>query len=179
MKWCYSHMYSNSFISVWNLSVSHLCVSLMYPILLGDGMNAYVAYKVSTRVCNFCCQCKIQHSSFQQLLQQVLVFFVILILTPMYCPYFYHQTSLPMFRNKTFSVRRRFSDFLGLYEKMSVKQSLIGCIIPPPPEKSIMGGSLCLSCVLFQFCGFCRFMCLSSVCVPLCVFGGTDRNDQS
>uniref|UniRef100_A0A668AB31 Sorting nexin-2 n=1 Tax=Myripristis murdjan TaxID=586833 RepID=A0A668AB31_9TELE len=50
-----------------------------------------------------------------------------------------HETSLPMFRNKTFSVRRRFSDFLGLYEKMSVKSSLHGCVIPPPPEKSVMG----------------------------------------
>lgn len=37
-------------------------------------------------------------------------------------------------------MRRRFSDFLGLYEKLSVKQSLHGCIIPPPPEKSVVGG---------------------------------------
>ncbi|CAL1605032.1 unnamed protein product [Knipowitschia caucasica] len=44
-----------------------------------------------------------------------------------------------MFRSQTFSVRRRFSDFLGLYEKLSVKQCLQGCIIPPPPEKSVMG----------------------------------------
>uniref|UniRef100_A0A4W5NNK7 Sorting nexin-2 n=1 Tax=Hucho hucho TaxID=62062 RepID=A0A4W5NNK7_9TELE len=60
-------------------------------------MNAYIAYKVSTR------------------------------------------TTLPMFKNRTFSVWRRFSDFLGLYEKLSVKHSLNGCIIPPPPEKSIVG----------------------------------------
>uniref|UniRef100_A0A8K9VFQ4 Sorting nexin-2 n=1 Tax=Oncorhynchus mykiss TaxID=8022 RepID=A0A8K9VFQ4_ONCMY len=60
-------------------------------------MNAYMAYKVSTR------------------------------------------TTLPMFRNRTFSVWRRFSDFLGLYEKLSVKHSLNGCIIPPPPEKSVVG----------------------------------------
>uniref|UniRef100_A0A669D2Y0 Sorting nexin-2 n=1 Tax=Oreochromis niloticus TaxID=8128 RepID=A0A669D2Y0_ORENI len=76
-----------------NLSTN--CV--MFLSSLGDGMNAYVAYKVSTR------------------------------------------TSLPMFRSKVFSVRRRFSDFLGLYEKLSVKQSLHGCIIPPPPEKSVVG----------------------------------------
>uniref|UniRef100_A0A8C6TIB3 Sorting nexin 1 n=1 Tax=Neogobius melanostomus TaxID=47308 RepID=A0A8C6TIB3_9GOBI len=63
----------------------------------GDGMNAYMAYKVSTR------------------------------------------TSLAMFKSKTFFVRRRFSDFLGLYEKLSVKQSLHGCVIPPPPEKSVVG----------------------------------------
>ncbi|XP_069021782.1 sorting nexin-1-like isoform X2 [Embiotoca jacksoni] len=72
-------------------------VAVTNPEKIGDGMNAYVAYKVSTR------------------------------------------TSLPMFRNKAFSVRRRFSDFLGLYEKLSVKQSLHGCIIPPPPEKSVVG----------------------------------------
>lgn len=49
---------------------------------------------------------------------------------------------MPMFRSKAFSVRRRFSDFLGLFEKLSVKQSLQGCIVPPPPEKSVMGESL-------------------------------------
>nr|XP_061811207.1 sorting nexin-1-like [Nerophis lumbriciformis] len=72
-------------------------VAVTNPEKVGDGMNAYVAYKVSTR------------------------------------------TSLSLFRNKTFSVRRRFSDFLGLYEKLSVKQSLQGCIIPLPPEKSVVG----------------------------------------
>ncbi|KAK5874301.1 hypothetical protein PBY51_019260 [Eleginops maclovinus] len=72
-------------------------VAVTNPEKVGDGMGAYVAYKVSTR------------------------------------------TSLAMFRNKTFSVRRRFSDFLGLYEKLNVKQSLHGFIIPPPPEKSVVG----------------------------------------
>uniref|UniRef100_A0A7N8WJD7 Sorting nexin-2 n=1 Tax=Mastacembelus armatus TaxID=205130 RepID=A0A7N8WJD7_9TELE len=52
---------------------------------------------------------------------------------------FFYTTSLPMFKSKTFSVKRRFSDFLGLYEKLSVKQSLQGCILPPPPEKSVVG----------------------------------------
>ncbi|XP_044049340.1 sorting nexin-1-like [Siniperca chuatsi] len=72
-------------------------VAVTNPEKVGDGMNAYVAYKVSTR------------------------------------------TSLPMFRSKAFSTRRRYSDFLGLYEKLSGKQSLHGCIIPPPPEKSVVG----------------------------------------
>ncbi|XP_051919145.1 sorting nexin-1-like isoform X1 [Hippocampus zosterae] len=76
-------------------------VAVTNPEKVGDGMNAYVAYRVSTRVCS--------------------------------------STSLPMFKNRTFSVRRRFSDFLGLYEKLSVKQSLHGCIIPLPPEKSVVG----------------------------------------
>ncbi|KAM7015107.1 sorting nexin-1-like [Tautogolabrus adspersus] len=72
-------------------------VAVTNPEKVGDGMNAYMAYKVSTR------------------------------------------TSLAMFRSKVFSVRRRYSDFLGLYEKLSVKPSLHGCIIPPPPEKSVVG----------------------------------------
>ncbi|KAJ0001848.1 hypothetical protein NQD34_001644 [Periophthalmus magnuspinnatus] len=72
-------------------------ISVTSPEKVGDGMNAYVAYRVSTR------------------------------------------SSLAMFKSKAFYVRRRFSDFLGLYEKLSVKQSLQGCIIPPPPEKSVVG----------------------------------------
>ncbi|KAG8012307.1 Sorting nexin-1 [Nibea albiflora] len=77
-------------------------VSVKDPEKIGDvsvydGMNAYMAYKVTT------------------------------------------QTSLSMFRNKTFTVRRRFSDFLGLYEKLSEKHGPNGFIVPPPPEKSILG----------------------------------------
>lgn len=48
-------------------------------------------------------------------------------------------------------MRRRFSDFLGLYEKLSVKQSHQGCIIPPPPEKSVVGGCWVLTS-LICFC---------------------------
>uniref|UniRef100_A0A3P9LKV9 Sorting nexin 1b n=1 Tax=Oryzias latipes TaxID=8090 RepID=A0A3P9LKV9_ORYLA len=51
----------------------------------------------------------------------------------------YPTSSLPLFKSKAFSVRRRFSDFLGLYEKLSAKQTLHGCIVPPPPEKSVVG----------------------------------------
>ncbi|KAG7230876.1 hypothetical protein INR49_024903 [Caranx melampygus] len=72
-------------------------VSVKDPEKIGDGMNAYMAYKVTT------------------------------------------QTTLPMFRNKTFTVRRRFSDFLGLYEKLNEKHGPNGFIVPPPPEKSILG----------------------------------------
>uniref|UniRef100_A0A673AFP2 Sorting nexin-1-like n=1 Tax=Sphaeramia orbicularis TaxID=375764 RepID=A0A673AFP2_9TELE len=50
-----------------------------------------------------------------------------------------YNTTLPMFRTKTFTVRRRFSDFLGLYEKLSEKHGPNGFIVPPPPEKSILG----------------------------------------
>uniref|UniRef100_A0A3B1KK74 Sorting nexin-2 n=1 Tax=Astyanax mexicanus TaxID=7994 RepID=A0A3B1KK74_ASTMX len=48
-------------------------------------------------------------------------------------------TTLSMFRSKQFVVRRRFSDFLGLYEKLSEKHAQNGYIVPPPPEKSILG----------------------------------------
>ncbi|CAB1421843.1 unnamed protein product [Pleuronectes platessa] len=72
-------------------------VSVKDPEKIGDGMTAYMAYKLST------------------------------------------QTTLPMFRTKTFTVRRRFSDFLGLYEKLSEKHGPNGYIVPPPPEKSILG----------------------------------------
>ncbi|KAG9341175.1 hypothetical protein JZ751_019614 [Albula glossodonta] len=79
-----------------------LNIAITNPEKVGDGMNAYMAYKVST------------------------------------------QTTLPMFRNKTFTVRRRFSDFLGLFEKLSEKHSQNGYIVPPPPEKSIVGKHLLL-----------------------------------
>uniref|UniRef100_A0AAY5F6H1 Sorting nexin-2 n=1 Tax=Electrophorus electricus TaxID=8005 RepID=A0AAY5F6H1_ELEEL len=49
------------------------------------------------------------------------------------------QTTLSMFRSKQLTVRRRFSDFLGLYEKLSEKHSPNGYIVPPAPEKSILG----------------------------------------
>uniref|UniRef100_A0A3Q3NLG4 Sorting nexin-2 n=1 Tax=Mastacembelus armatus TaxID=205130 RepID=A0A3Q3NLG4_9TELE len=71
--------------------------SCSFLLFSGDGMNAYMAYKVST------------------------------------------ETTLPMFRNKTFTVKRRFSDFLGLYEKLSEKHGPNGFIVPPPPEKSLLG----------------------------------------
>ncbi|KAG7270344.1 hypothetical protein CRUP_034454 [Coryphaenoides rupestris] len=72
-------------------------ISVTNPEKIGDGMNAYMAYRVST------------------------------------------QTALAMFRSKNFTVRRRFSDFLGLYEKLTDKHAPSGFIVPPPPEKSILG----------------------------------------
>ncbi|XP_073475067.1 sorting nexin-1 [Aquarana catesbeiana] len=74
-----------------------LNINITDPEKIGDGMNAYVAYQVSTR------------------------------------------TNLPMFRSKNFTVKRRFSDFLGLYEKLSEKHSQSGFIVAPPPEKSLIG----------------------------------------
>lgn len=82
---------------------------------------------------------------------------------------------MPMFRSKAFSVRRRFSDFLGLYEKLSVKQSLQGCIIPPPPEKSVVGE--CPS-LLFCVCFAPFFVCLFCASLVIQVIW-INRNDKS
>ncbi|KAF3851541.1 hypothetical protein F7725_013313, partial [Dissostichus mawsoni] len=62
-----------------------------------DGMNAYMAYKVSIK------------------------------------------TSISLFKSQEFSVKRRFSDFLGLHSKLASKYLHIGYIVPPAPEKSIVG----------------------------------------
>jgi len=49
------------------------------------------------------------------------------------------KTNIPDFRNSEMEVYRRFSDFLGLHEKLVEKHLHRGCIIPPPPEKSVIG----------------------------------------
>ncbi|KAB1281109.1 Sorting nexin-2 [Camelus dromedarius] len=48
-------------------------------------------------------------------------------------------TSLSMFSKSEFSVKRRFSDFLGLHSKLASKYLHVGYIVPPAPEKSIVG----------------------------------------
>ncbi|KAK5909297.1 hypothetical protein CesoFtcFv8_003241 [Champsocephalus esox] len=72
-------------------------ISVSDPEKVGDGMNAYMAYKVSIK------------------------------------------TSISLFKSQEFSVKRRFSDFLGLHSKLASKYLHIGYIIPPAPEKSIVG----------------------------------------
>ncbi|XP_043916694.1 sorting nexin-2 isoform X2 [Protopterus annectens] len=74
-----------------------ISVSVSDPEKVGDGMNAYLAYRVTTK------------------------------------------TSLAMFNSSEFSVKRRFSDFLGLHGKLASKYMHIGYIVPPAPEKSIVG----------------------------------------
>lgn len=76
---------------------SHIEVSVGSPQKVGDGMGAYVVYKVSTK------------------------------------------TDLPYFRKSLFAVNRRFSDFLGLHDKLAEKHLHLGRIIPPAPEKSAFG----------------------------------------
>ncbi|XP_041793222.1 sorting nexin-2 [Chelmon rostratus] len=72
-------------------------ISVSDPEKVGDGMNAYMAYKVTTK------------------------------------------TSMSLFKSNEFSVKRRFSDFLGLHSKLASKYLHIGYIVPPAPEKSIVG----------------------------------------
>jgi len=49
------------------------------------------------------------------------------------------RTNMPIFRKRSFSVMRRFSDFLGLHDKLVEKYLRMGRIIPPAPEKSVIG----------------------------------------
>lgn len=72
-------------------------VSVTDPQKVGDGMGAYVAYKVVTR------------------------------------------TNIRLFKKTHFHVMRRFSDFLGLHDKLVDKYLRLGRIIPPAPEKSVIG----------------------------------------
>lgn len=44
-----------------------------------------------------------------------------------------------MFRSQEFSTNRRFSDFLNLFEKLKEKHSTTGRILPPAPEKDMIG----------------------------------------
>ena len=51
------------------------------------------------------------------------------------------KTSMPSFKNPESTVKRRFSDFLGLSQRISEKYMQKGRIVPPPPEKSAVGKS--------------------------------------
>ena len=77
-------------------------------------MGAYIAYKIATKVkCYIICY----------LLTCIFVL----------------KTTIPDFKNPEASVRRRFSDFLGLHSRMVAKYAGKGIVIPPAPEKSAMG----------------------------------------
>lgn len=49
------------------------------------------------------------------------------------------NTTLPLFKESEVYVRRRFSDFLGLYYRLAEKYMCLGHIVPPAPEKSLTG----------------------------------------
>lgn len=55
------------------------------------------------------------------------------------------KTTLPNFKSPEFYVRRRFSDFLGLYFRLAEKYMCLGRIVPPAPEKSVTGQDISLS----------------------------------
>lgn len=55
------------------------------------------------------------------------------------------RTNMPIFKKKNFIVNRRFSDFLGLHDKLTEKYLRCGRIIPPAPEKSVIG----ITCMSF------------------------------
>jgi len=67
------------------------------PKKVGDGINSYVVYRITTR------------------------------------------TNSKLFQSCEFTVTRRFSDFLGLHDKLLATYQPLGKIVPPPPEKSVMG----------------------------------------
>ena len=46
---------------------------------------------------------------------------------------------MPVFKSKEFSTNRRFSDFLNLFEKLKEKHLQAGRILPPAPEKDMIG----------------------------------------
>ncbi len=54
------------------------------------------------------------------------------------------------FKQVEFSVMRRFSDFLGVHEKLTEKYARRGRIIPPAPEKSLVSLDLIKVINLFE-----------------------------
>jgi len=49
------------------------------------------------------------------------------------------NTTSAAFKSSEFAVKRRFSDFLGLHERLNETHLLLGRIVPPPPDKSVVG----------------------------------------
>lgn len=49
------------------------------------------------------------------------------------------KTTMPSFKSPETSVKRRFSDFLGLSQRITEKHMQKGHIVPPAPEKNVMG----------------------------------------
>ena len=49
------------------------------------------------------------------------------------------QTDMPSFHKSEMIVSRRFSDFLGLHQKLMARHQTRGIILPHPPEKNMVG----------------------------------------
>nr|XP_002130718.1 sorting nexin-2-like [Ciona intestinalis] len=86
--------------SQYDSKVNDITIQVSDPHKVGDGMNAYMSYRVRTK------------------------------------------TSIPSFKRAELAVDRRFSDFLGIHEKLLAKHRHAGRIVPPAPEKSIVGMTL-------------------------------------
>ncbi|KAK3764179.1 hypothetical protein RRG08_044107 [Elysia crispata] len=72
-------------------------IKITDTLKMGDGMSAYVVYKITSK------------------------------------------TSNPAYRRPESVVLRRFSDFLGIHAKLAEKHVPNGIIVPPAPEKSVIG----------------------------------------
>lgn len=55
------------------------------------------------------------------------------------------RTNVGLFKKSETIVSRRFSDFLGLHEKLAEKYLHKGRIVPTPPEKNVVG-----MCILYM-----------------------------
>jgi len=51
------------------------------------------------------------------------------------------RTNMTMFKTNNMAVLRRFSDFLGLHNKLTEKYLRNGRLIPPAPQKNMLGMS--------------------------------------
>lgn len=49
------------------------------------------------------------------------------------------KTNIPVFKSQEFTTNRRFSDFLALFERLKEKHLPAGRILPPAPEKDVIG----------------------------------------
>lgn len=63
------------------------------------------------------------------------------------------RTNMLIFKKRNFSVIRRFSDFLGLHDKLTEKYLRNGRIIPPAPEKSVIGRNIKFIFVVYSWLG--------------------------
>ena len=81
------------------------------PQKIGDPIRSFTMYTVHTRVRVACFLSPLTHG--------------------------YPQTTSPLFQKSSFSVLRRYSDFLWLYETLSLNNP--GVVVPPVPEKNPFG----------------------------------------
>jgi sorting nexin-1/2 len=83
------------------------------PQKVGDPIRAFIMYTVHTKACSVRIRLRVR------------------------CSEFFYQTTSPAFSKPSFSVLRRYSDFLWLYEALSLNNP--GVVVPPVPEKSPFG----------------------------------------